>query len=272
MRRGEGSARTGSAALERRLARARRRGTSATAFWRSSVANSSGELLGRDRVGALDPAVEIGADDPLRRRVGLGRAARRAAAANRIPFSCTVVVGDDPVDHAPALERRRRRRGRRSSRTRAPAPGPARSAIRWVPPAPGVSPTTASTSPNFADSLGPDHVAAERDLEPGGQAEAVDQRQGRDLERLEPLDAVDQRPGERARLPRRPASTIRWKALTSTPPVKMSPSARQTSARASEPSTSSRQSIELVEGVVGEQVERRVSRARSTATPRRARA
>ena len=49
---------------------------------------------------------------------------------------------------------------------------------------------------------------------------------------------------------RRPASTIRWKTLTSTPPVKMSPSARQTSARASEPSTSSRHVDQRLEGVV----------------------
>src|SRR5262245_31386167 len=37
-----------------------------------------------------------------------------------------------------------------------------------------------------------------------------------------------------------PSSTTRWKLCTSTPPVKMSPSARQTSALAWEPSTSSR--------------------------------
>ena len=46
-----------------------------------------------------------------------------------------------------------------------------------------------------------------------------------------------------------PASTTAWKLATSTPPVKMSPSARQTSARASEPSTSPTHVEQLVEGV-----------------------
>jgi hypothetical protein len=39
------------------------------------------------------------------------------------------------------------------------------------------------------------------------------------------------------------ASTTRWNTLTSAPPVNASPSARQTSARASDPSASSRQAI-----------------------------
>ena len=162
------------------LCRALLRGTSAPRSAGPRCANRLRELLRRDLVGRVDPAVEIGADDPLRRRVRLGRAAREPLREPH-PLLVQVVVGDDPVDHAPALERPRRRRGRRSSRTRAPAPGPARSAIRCVPPAPGVSPTTASTRPNFDDSLGPDQVAAQRHLEPGRQAEAVDQRQGRDL-------------------------------------------------------------------------------------------
>src|SRR4051812_37120165 len=114
--------------------------------------------------------------------------------------------------------------------------GPARSAIRWVPPAPGVRPTTASTRPNRADSL------------------AQSMSQPSEISR----PAVRHSPWTRARVgmgsssslrttgisePNEseapPSSTTRWKLCTSTPPVKMSPSARQTSARASEPSTSS---------------------------------
>ena len=42
----------------------------------------------------------------------------------------------------------------------------------------------------------PDHVAAQRGLEAGGQAEAVDEREGRDLERLERLQLADAVGGE----------------------------------------------------------------------------
>src|SRR3954470_22927088 len=122
-----------------------------------------------------------------------------------------------------------------NSRARA---GPARSAMRWVPPAPGVSPTTASTRPKRADS--------------------VAQIMSQPSEISSP--AVRQRPWTRASVgidrfsrrgttgisepnasPAAPSSTTRWKLCTSTPPVKMSPSARQTSARASDASTSSMQ-------------------------------
>ena len=75
----------------------------------------------------------------------------------------------------------------------------------------------------------------------------MDQREGRDLERLEPTHRR-RSAGRTSRSPLAAGSTTRWKALTSTPPVKISPSARQTSARASEPSTSSRQAHQRLEG------------------------
>src|SRR5918995_1016408 len=60
--------------------------------------------------------------------------------------------------------------------------------MRWVPPAPGVSLDEAE----LGRLRRPEDVAAERDLEAGGQAEAVDQSQARDLERLQPAHGGDQ--------------------------------------------------------------------------------
>ena len=71
-----------------------------------------------------------------------------------------------------------------NSRARA---GPARSAIRWTPPPNGVSPTTRSTSPNLAPSAAQIMSQPSAGLEARGQAEPVDEREGRDLEPLERL-------------------------------------------------------------------------------------
>ena len=132
-----------------------------------------------------------------------------------------------------------------NSRARA---GPARSAIRWTPPPNGVSPTTRSTSPNCGALGGPDHVAAQRGLEAGGQAEAVDEREGRDLERLERLQLADAR-RRRGATPSSPPETSAKTLPTSTPPVKTLPSARKTIARASEAATSSRAVDHRLEGL-----------------------
>src|SRR3954454_3277594 len=123
-----------------------------------------------------------------------------------------------------------------NSRARA---GPARSAIRGVPPAPGVRPTTASTRPKRADSVAQSMSQPSEISRP-----AVRQRPWTSaivgIGRASSLRTTGvSEPKEAEGLP---SSCTRLKLLTSTPPVKMSPSARQTRARASEPSTSSMQS------------------------------
>src|SRR5262245_50849581 len=116
--------------------------------------------------------------------------------------------------------------------------GPARSAMRWVPPAPGVSPTTASTSPKRADSVAqimsqPSEISSPAVRQSPWTRASVGM--GRASSRWTTGIREPSAPSGA------PSSTTRWKPCTSAPPVKMSPSARQTSARASEPSTSSRQ-------------------------------
>src|SRR5581483_757229 len=115
---------------------------------------------------------------------------------------------------------------------------PARSAMRWVPPAPGVKPTTASTSPNFADSAAqimsqPSEISspAVRHSPCTRASVGIVSSSRRRTTGISEPNASDAAP----------SSTTRLNELTSTPPVKMSPSARQTSALASEPSTSSMQ-------------------------------
>src|SRR3954451_8451978 len=117
--------------------------------------------------------------------------------------------------------------------------GPARSAIRWVPPAPGVSPTTASTSPKRADSVAqsmsqPSEISSPAVRHRPWTSASVGMGSSSSLR-----TTGIREPNESDALP---SSCTRLKLLTSTPPVKMSPSARQTRARAPEPSTSSMQS------------------------------
>ena len=116
--------------------------------------------------------------------------------------------------------------------------GPARSAIRCVPPAPGVSPTTASTRPNWASSVAQSMSQPSETSSPAvRQSPCTSARVGMSSASSR-LAAVSSEPKDRSAPP---CSTTCWKPFTSAPPVKRSPSARQTSALASDFSTSSMQ-------------------------------
>jgi hypothetical protein len=115
------------------------------------------------------------------------------------PLLAELVVGQYAADHVPALERRRvvespphhelaSTRGPRPLRHALGAPGP------------GGEPDHSLHQAEACRLGGPDQIAAERDLESRRQAQAMYQRQRRDLERLEPLDGFDQR-GREARGP-----------------------------------------------------------------------
>src|SRR6476469_7988829 len=144
-------------------------------------------------------------------------------------------------------------------------PGPARSAIRWVPPAPGVRPTTAATRPKRADS--------------------VAQIRSQPSETSSP--AVRQSPWTRARVGIGSASRRRTpaisaanisppssgfvpaKTLTSAPPVKTSPSARQTRALASDPSTSATRASSASNASAPKRLRGGLSRTRTATAPSR---
>ena len=68
-----------------------------------------------------------------------------------------------------------------------------------MPPAPGVEAYHGLDQAEAGGLAGPDHVAAQRDLEPGRETDPVDQGECRDLESLEAAHAVDERTGELAR-------------------------------------------------------------------------
>ena len=244
MRRGQGSAspqRPSKVALPGPSAR-----KLGTAFCRSSDANSCRRISG----------VTSSAARP-RRRDRRGRCAwwRAWAIVGPVgqpvgelhPLLEQLVVGDDAVDDAPALEHPRRRRGRRSSRTRAPA------RARRAPPSAGCRRRRASgRRPPRRGRTWPTRPPRSCRSPARPRGPAVRQRPwtrarvgiSSASSRCTP---ADQRAEPcRARL-RRPRRRRAGSASTSTPPVKMSPSARQTSARASEPSTSSRQRHERVE-------------------------
>ena len=131
---------------EGRLARPLREERLSTAPRRSSVSNSGG----------ADPPVRSSAPrTPCSRKARticlvawwarVGPAASRARSASTSRRARRPAARGSPRSSAPAS---RRRRGRRSSRTRGPAPARHAPRSRCVPPISGVSPTTASTSPN----------------------------------------------------------------------------------------------------------------------------
>ena len=61
-----------------------------------------------------------------------------------------------------------------------------------MPPAPGVEAYHGLDQAEAGGLAGPDHVAAERDLEPGGEAEAVDEGERRQRQRLDPPHGAEQ--------------------------------------------------------------------------------
>lgn len=114
------------------------------------------------------------------------------------PLLVHLAVGDDPVDHAPALELRGLvEPAGHHELARPSGPGPLGDPLR--PAGARRQPDHRLDEAEARGLLGPDHVAAERHLEPGREAEALDQGEGRDLERLEPANGVDQRLRELAR-------------------------------------------------------------------------
>src|SRR3954447_11120484 len=121
-----------------------------------------------------------------------------------------------------------------SSRARA---GPARSATRWVPPMSGVSPTTISTSPNWADSAAQIMSQASESSNPAVRQSPCTQASvgsGRSSRRW----VISSRLAMKSSA----SSGVRpWNTFTSAPPVNTRPSARTSRARIGSRSASSRQ-------------------------------
>jgi hypothetical protein len=110
--------------------------------------------------------------------------------AKRIAF-VEIVVGKDPVDDVPTLERDGVvERAAHDELARPPGTRPLGHPLR--PAGPGTAPHHRLDEPEPGRLGGPNHVAPERDLEAGGQAETVDEGERRDLELLEPPYRLDQ--------------------------------------------------------------------------------
>src|SRR5947209_13577222 len=115
--------------------------------------------------------------------------------------------------------------------------GPARSAMRWVPPAPGVRPTTRSTSPKRADSAAKMRSQPSDSSSPAVRQSAwTDEMHGKGISSSRCTSTVSG-----LSVPDDACSGVRSsKTWTSAPPVKTLPAARSTSARTDAASASSK--------------------------------
>ena len=221
----------------------------------------------RHLVGLVHAARSEAADDPLRGPVGDGRPIGQLVRELH-PLFEQLVVRDHPVDHVPALERRGvveaaahhelgGSRRPRSLRHPLRAPGARR------------QPDDCLDQAEARRLRRPDHVAAERDLETGGQTEAVDQGKGRDRQLLDPPHDRDQR-----------AERVGGAALLLHPleAVDVDPAGEDVALRAPDqgagvgPLDLLHAGLERPPGVVAEQIERRVGEHDRRRHCRRARA
>ena len=159
------------------------------------------ELLRGDLVGPVDAALEVGAHDALGRPVRLGGPAGQALGEAHA-LLLQLVVADHAVDDVPALQRGGVVEAA-GHHELAGAGGacPLRHPLRAA--GAGSQPHDRLDQAEPRRLRGPDHVAAQRNLEPGRETDPVDQGERRDLESLQATNAVDERTGELGR-PLRP--------------------------------------------------------------------
>ena len=127
-----------------------------------------------------------------------------------------------------------------------------------TPPPNGVRPTTRSTRPNCAPLGGEDHVAGERGLEGGGEAEALRRGRRSGTRASRSRRARGRRPGRPLALPRARRRACEDLADVDAAGEDLALGARETNARASEAVTSSRAARIALEGALPEEVQRRV--------------